>query len=120
MNNIEYYFTKLQKSKFRSSFHLKEKDKLYIKEKGLTKIQNDTLYFIEHRLASSFPKNDGKQTPMHGHPSFIAFHATATCCRGCMNKWYHIPKGRKLTSNEKKFICDLVMAYLKKEMENDL
>ena len=120
MKNLDYYFEKLGKSKFRSSFHLKEKDKLYVKEKGLGKIKNDTMYFIENRLAADYPKNDGKQTPMRGHPSFIAFHATATCCRGCMNKWYRIPKGRELKEDEKEFICELVMEYIKREMENDI
>ena len=44
---------------------------------------------------------DGKQTPMKNHPVFIAQHATATCCRGCLEKWHHIPK-------EKVFIVDKI------------
>jgi hypothetical protein len=35
---------------------------------------------------------------MRGHPVFIAQHATATCCRGCLAKWHDIPAGRALTT----------------------
>jgi hypothetical protein len=85
--NIDNILKRLSYSKFRSSFHLKEKDKLYVKEKGLEKIEEHTKKFIKTRLAPYPTKNDGAQTPMRGHPTFIAQHATATCCRGCLYKW---------------------------------
>jgi hypothetical protein len=47
--------------------------------------------------------NDGKQTPMRGHPVFIAQHATATCCRGCLEKWHAIPHGRALSEQEQRY-----------------
>lgn len=75
----------LSKSKFRSGFKLKEKEKEYIKEKGLDTIEKHAYDFIRQRLAPKEIINDGKQTPMKGHPVFIAQHATATCCRGCFN-----------------------------------
>ena len=62
--------------------------------------------------------NDGRQTPMRGHPVFIAQHATATCCRKCMSKWYKIPNNRELTEKEKKFIKALIMEWLKREYFN--
>ena len=60
-------------------------------------------------------KNNGKQTPMRGHPVFIAQHATATCCRGCLKKWYKIEKGRALTEDEIGFVVDLVMGWIEGE-----
>lgn len=54
---------------------------------------------------------------MRGHPVFIAQHATATCCRGCLNKWWKIPKGRELTEEEVDFVVRLIMAFIKKEVE---
>ena len=56
--------------------------------------------FVWQKLAPAEPVNDGKQTPMHGHPVFKAMHATACCCRGCLNKWYHVAKGRELTESD--------------------
>jgi hypothetical protein len=59
-----------------------------------------------------FPKDDGKQTPMKGHPVFIAQHATATCCRECLWKWYRIEKGRPLRGDEIGFVVELVMGWI--------
>ncbi len=84
MNNIDNILNSLSKSKFRSSFHLKEKDIVYAKEKGYRVIEEHAYDFIGKRLAPKVILNDGKQTPMRGHPVFIAQHATGTCCRGCL------------------------------------
>ena len=104
----------LSKSKFRNSFHLKTKDIIYIKEKGPLKIKEHAYDFINNIL------NDGKQTPMKGHPVFIAQHACACCCRGCLEKWHKIPKGRNLTNKEIDYIVNILMLWIKKEYENSL
>lgn len=101
--------TALKNSKFRSRFKLTDKERQYIQDKGIDTIRSHAVDFITTRLALAFPKNDRKQTPMKGHPVFIAKHATATCCRGCLKKWYQIEKGRALTDNEIDFVVDLVM-----------
>ena len=113
---IENKLDKLSKSKFRSSFHLSNKDRNYIKEKGINKIQEHAYDFVNKRLNFEYIENDGKQTPMRGHPVFISQHATATCCRGCLYKWHHISKNRKLTSHEIDFIVCLIMEWIKKDL----
>ena len=85
---------KLSRSKFRSSFNLKEKDKKYIEKKSLEKIKEHAYDFVNQRLKDIRVVKDGKQTPTHGHPVFIAQHATATCCRTCLEKWHHIDKNK--------------------------
>lgn len=107
----------LSKSKFRSSFNLKEKDKEYIKEKGLDKIEEHAYDFITKRLAPKDIPNDGKQTPMKGHPVFIAEHATATCCRGCLYKWHKIRKGKDLSEKEIKYVVDIIMEWINRQMK---
>ena len=102
----------LKKSKFRSRFKLTDKDRLYILNKGIDVVRSHAFDFIKNRLAPAFPKNDGKQTPMKGHPVFIAQHATATCCRGCLQKWYRIEKGKPLTDDEIGFVVELVMGWI--------
>lgn len=119
MKDYIYYLNALKKSKFRSRFHLKEKDKQYVKEKGMEKVREHAYDFVTKRLAPKTILNDGKQTPMKGHPVFIAQHATACCCRGCLNKWYGIEKDRELTLDEIDFIVNLIMKYIEKEMENE-
>ena len=83
---------RLSQSKFRSSFYLKANDRSYVSDKGMDKVREHACDFIRKRLAQADIPNDGKQTPMRGHPVFVAQHATATCCRGCLEKWHHIPK----------------------------
>ena len=108
---------RLQRSKFRSSFHLKEKERQYILQKGWPVIQRHAEDFIKNRLAPAVIANDGRQTPMKGHPVFIAQHATATCCRKCLYRWYQIPAGRVLTPKEQAFLVAVLMAWLQKEMQ---
>lgn len=71
------------------------------------------------RLAPANPKQDGKQTPMKGHPVFLAQHATATCCRGCLERWYGIEKGRPLTQDEMEYMVAIIMAWIVKEMKKE-
>ena len=109
----------LKKSKFRNSFHLKEKDFKYIEEKKLSTIKNHAYDIITKRLAPKDIPNDGKQTPTKGHPVFIAEHATATCCRSCLYKWHKIAKDKELTDNEINYIVFVIMTWIKEEIKNN-
>ena len=108
----------LSLSKFRSSFHLKKTDIEYINKKGMPIIKEHAHDFINKRLKDPSKINDGKQTPMKGHPVFIAEHATATCCRGCLYKWHHIDPYHDLTEEEIKYIVNIIMLWIKKEMDD--
>ena len=112
---INDMLSKLSKSKFRSSFHLRKYMKDYINDKGLEVIEKHAYDFISTRLAPNNPK-DGKQTPMKGHPVFIAQHACACCCRSCLEKWHHIPKDKELTKEDIDYIVNLIMTWIKKEL----
>ena len=106
----------LKKSKFRSRFKLTLKERDYIATKGLETIKDHAFQFIIDRVAPDFPKNDGKQTPMRGHPVFIAQHATATCCRKCIQKWHGFEKGRALSDDEVQFIVALIMGWVEEQL----
>ena len=113
---IEECFEKLARSPFRSRFHLSQKDKDYAAKAGLPTIRKHAEDFVAERLAPAFPANDGKQTPMRGHPVFLAQHACACCCRGCLNKWYNVPKGVPLSPTQQQKIVSLLMAWIEKEL----
>ena len=115
---MEDIFGKLSRSKFRSSFHLSKKDKEYVTNKGLDKIREHAYDFVKKRLAPSQILNDGKQTPMRGHPVFIAQHATGTCCRGCLEKWHHINKNKKMDKNDIDYVVNVIMFWIENEMKN--
>ncbi len=108
---------KLAQSKFRSKFKLKIKDKKYIKTKGLDTILSHAKDFIKNRIAPAVIPNDGKQTPMKGHPVFIAQHATATCCRGCIEKWHKIPKGTELSQNQQEYLVSIIIRWIERQIE---
>mgnify|MGYP002623160025 CR=1 FL=1 len=114
---INNKLNKLAKSKFRSSFHLKQKDIEYIKNKGINTIESHAYQFITKRLKPKIIENDGKQTPIKGHPVFIAQHATATCCRGCLEKWHHIKNKKELNEHEMDYIVTLIMEWIKNEIK---
>ena len=113
--NINQKLESLEKSKFRSKFYLTEKEKEYIKEKGMDTIKKHAEDFILKRLAPYPTPNDGSQTPWKGHPVFVAQHGTATCCRGCLEKWYHIPKNRCLTKKEQEDIVEIIVRWIEKK-----
>jgi exodeoxyribonuclease V alpha subunit len=72
--------------------------------------------FVKRRLSPLEINNDGKQTPMKGHPVFIAQHATGTCCRGCLYKWHGISKNKELTNNEINYIVSLIIEWIVRNM----
>ncbi len=110
-------FQRLSKSAFRSRFQLKVNELTYIEAKGLPTIRRHAEDFVAKRLAAAEPLNDGKQTPMRGHPVFIAQHACAVCCRGCLEKWHGIPKHRKLSQAEQEYIVEVIMTWLGRQMQ---
>ena len=106
MKNYDSAFARLAKSKFRSRFHLSAADRKYIAEKGLPTVRRHCEDFIRTRLAPANPPNDGKQTPMRGHPVFKAQHACACCCRDCLAKWWKVPRGVEISAGKQQGIVD--------------
>ncbi len=109
---------KLSQSKFRSRFHLTDKDRAYIALKGWVEIRFQARKFITERLSAANPIKDGKQTPMRGHVVFLAQHATACCCRGCLEKWHAISAGHALNDTEIDYIVDFLLDWLKDQAGN--
>lgn len=112
MREIESILSALSKSAFRSRFKLSEKDRAYISEMGLETIRDHAQGFVVSRLAPAEPPRDGKQTPFRGHPVFVAQHATATCCRGCLAKWHEIPQGRALRQDEQEHVVSVLLRWI--------
>ena len=117
MQTVSQALDKLSRSSFRSSFHLTKKDRAYLEAKGMDVMRAHAADFVRLKLAPAEPANDGRQTPMSGHPVFKAMHATACCCRGCLNKWYKVPLHRELTASEQERIVGLLMAWLDRQMQ---
>ncbi len=111
-NDPKAIFRRLETSPFRSRFRLDARDRAYLDEKGRAIVLEHARAFVAERLAPWHPKNDGQQTPMRGHPVFVAQHATATCCRGCLEKWHGIEAGHPLTPRQQDFVVRLIAYWL--------
>lgn len=111
----EEAFARLERSKFRSRFKLTKEDRAYIERVGLETIRRHAEDFVREKLAPAEPKNDGRQTPTKGHPVFKAMHATATCCRGCMEKWWKVKRGIPLSETRQIKAVNLIMAWIDRE-----
>lgn len=111
-DDLEVLFARLARSEFRSRFRLRDAELEYIGRKGLATIRRHAEDFVRTRLAPAFPPNDGRQTPMRGHPVFVAQHATGCCCRGCLAKWHGIPAGHPLSAGEQAYVVRVVMAWI--------
>ena len=107
-------FARLGKSKFRSRFKLTAEDRAYIDRVGLATIRRHAEDFVREKLGPDEPLNDGKQTPMRGHPIFKAMHGSAMCCRGCMEKWWHVRRGVPLTDAQQAKAVDFLMAWVER------
>jgi len=112
MREPKEVLARLNQSAFRRRIRLEQREVDYLNRKGIETVLRHAADFVEQRLAAAAPVNDGKQTPWRNHPVFVAQHATATCCRGCLEKWHAIPRRRPLDAGEKAYIVEVIKAWL--------
>lgn len=75
---------------------------------GVARHRGDVFLLVN--LYSAFESNPALTTSQT--PAGIAQHATATCCRGCLQKWRGIPKGRELDIAEKQYVLEVIKKWL--------
>ena len=113
---IDWRLKTLAEQRFRAKFHLRGRDAALVQLRGRETIRQHAEDLIGKRLAPALPYKDGKQTPYRGHPVFVAQHATATCCRSCLERWHEIPRGRELTSDERAYVIDVIWRWIEREL----
>jgi len=115
MRDLDTVFRALAGSAFRRRFRLGAAEQEYVRTRGLDVVIGHAHDFVARRLAPASPPNDGRQTPWRGHPVFIAQHATATCCRGCLEKWHGVPRGHALDDAERAHVVAAIERWLRGE-----
>ena len=100
---------------FRSRFRLTSADWAYIERVGMATVERHAADFVRAKLSAAVPANDGRQTPMRGHPVFKAMHATACCCRGCMEKWWRVGRGVPLSDAQQTKTVNLILEWIKRQ-----
>jgi hypothetical protein len=106
----------LAKQRFRASFHLHGRERALVQLRGLRAIRSHANDLIATRVAPANPARDGKQTPYRNHPVFVAQHATATCCRECLERNHKIARGHELTTDERRYVTELIMRWIEREV----
>ncbi|WP_295010745.1 DUF4186 domain-containing protein [uncultured Microbacterium sp.] len=112
---IDRMLARITRLPFRATFHLRAPEYRYAVARGADTIRRQAGALIDERLAPAHPRKDGSQTPWGGHPVFRAQHATATCCRTCLQINHRIPKGRVLSDRERGYVVDVICRWIDHE-----
>ena len=112
MDELDERLARITRHPFRARFHVRGRDRAIVDLRGPSTIREHARDLVAKRLAPAQPAKDGKQAPYRGHPVFVAQHATATCCRGCLEKWHGIPKGRELDPAEREYVVEAICRWI--------
>lgn len=113
MIDVDEAFRRLARSAFRRKFLLQGRELAYLQMWGMPHVMKQAEELIRKRVAPEVVPNDGRQTPWRNHPVFVAQHATATCCRGCLEKTHEIAKGHALTEEELAHVLAAIERWLR-------
>jgi hypothetical protein len=107
--------TKLSRSKQIPDLDMGEPEIEYVHSRGIEILTLHAADFVRKRLAPADPKNDGRQTPLKGHPVFIAQHATGTSDRDKLSKFHGIKKGIELSEKEIDYIVSVIIRWIEEQ-----
>jgi len=113
--NLDQRLDLIARHPFRTKFHLHGRERVIAELSDPATMRLHAHDLIAKRLAPAEPVKDGRQTPYRGHPVFVAQHATATCCRTCLERWRQIPKGRALSRTEHAYVVDVICRWIERE-----
>ncbi len=129
LGDVKHTFEALKREKIRHHFwHIDINQDQGAVNHALNKGRIDLRKAASHRLrkyvgevhemsdGKKRPYRDGQQTPYSGNSIYYAQHATASCCRKCIEYWHNIPQGRDLTEDEIVYLTDLVMLYIEEKL----
>jgi len=116
--DAEFIFKSLKNELIRQAYWsmpITEADLEKAYQRGPAKIEGMINNRMTNVIGIEKPWRNG-YTPYSGDVIYYAQHATATCCRRCMEYWYNIPQGRQLTTQEVSFSSELIKLYLQERI----
>lgn len=119
--DVDFTFGSLRHELVRHYFWhvtLDERAVNYARRKGRKRLAEAVEQRLRQSVGPAVPVRDGRQTPREGSgiPTHYAQHATASCCRACIEEWHAIPRGRPLTEDEILYLTGLAMRYLEERL----
>lgn len=115
IDDVEYTFNALKHELIRHHcWHIgiDERAIRHAKRKGRNLLIDAARHRVKKYIAPANPARDGRQTPFEGNAIYYAQHATACCCRTCLEYWHNIPKGIELTEEHVEFCVGLIELYI--------
>jgi Domain of unknown function (DUF4186) len=94
----------------------------YARRKGLIRLREAARNQIGKAVASPNHPRQGQQTQRetspHANAVHYAQHATASCCRKCVEEWHGIPMDRELSESELNYLTSLAVLYVIAKVPN--
>ncbi len=107
---------KVAKCDYRAEIDLGAEDIEYINSRGFDMMIKHAQDFVERRLGPARPRNEGKQTPLKGHPLFLAQHATGSDSRRALSEYHGIAEGKELSRQQIDYVTDVVLRWLEERL----
>jgi hypothetical protein len=114
---IDGRLDRLAQQRFRAKFRLLGRERGLVELRGRARIRAQAAELLAARVGPAYPHKDGRQTPYRGHPVFVAQHATATCCRSCLERWHGIARGHELTDDELEYMLAVIDRWIDRQLE---
>jgi hypothetical protein len=115
LNDVDYTFHALKFELIRHVYwhrNIDERAMNYAKRKGKLGLIETAEHFLRKYIAKPADAFSSISTSMDGNPIHYAQHATATCCRRCIEKWHGIPPDRYLQEDEILYFLRLVQLFI--------
>jgi hypothetical protein len=114
-DDIDARLARITRHRFRARFHVRGRERAIVDLRGMETIRVHAAEIVDRRLAPANPRKDGRQTPYRGHPVFVAQHATATCCRSCLERWHDITRGHQLGTDERDYVVEVICRWIRRD-----
>lgn len=120
VRDVEHTIEALKHEHVRHEFwcavELTERALTYARKRGRTGMQVAAHAIIRTSVGKPRDAFDGRRTPWETSPKahilHFAQHATATCCRQCIQVWYGIPTDRPLNEADIEYFAQLLFCYV--------
>lgn len=121
LSDVEHTVASLERELIRHVYWHKPIDQRALnhsKRKGLSGMRQAATNRLRNSVgapSSQLPR-EGRQTPFSGNAIYYAQHATATCCRRCIEAWHGIEREQPLTDQQIGYMTELVMHFIQKRI----
>ncbi len=115
VDDVEHTFAELRRELIRHHFFdvdIDQKAHDHARRKGRRALYEAAYRRLERYVGREPDAFDGRQTPFEGNTIYYAQHATASCCRKCIEYWHGFPTEGELTPAQLEYLYQLVVRYL--------